>query len=168
MRLSRMRWPASPAVLLLAAVASASVACAFDVRLSQSDGLLQTCSGMWAGKNTSISISFLQPDSNAKVAVVLYEWADFFRLGARSPSSAVDAFGNPLFVRTEYICNSDAVARQLCAPADMGNWIAPNNGTFSRHLVSVSPQQQPEPIVRAISFPPILLTSFALAPTLYG
>lgn len=147
------------ALFALLFIVFSAVANAYDARVSQDDGLLQTCSGMWAGKNTSISLLFTAANSDAKVAIIMYEWSDFLRIGARLPDPNAELNPNGTAPTTkwagkEYLCTPTAVARQLCPPEQVGNWIAPSDGTFSKRIIQVSPQHIPEPMVRVhLQFP---------------
>ncbi|PWN26985.1 hypothetical protein BDZ90DRAFT_260665 [Jaminaea rosea] len=95
----------------------ASTASAFKVAISDADELRQTCSGMWAGKDTSIDLTF-KPNSTGSVATIFYEWQDFPLLG--TPTSQRDVFGEPVLT---YICTPTAVNQKICKEEDVGNFI---------------------------------------------
>lgn len=147
----RLRWAQWAPVL--AGLAAASLAAAFDAQVTSNDRLLQTCSGMWAGTDTSVTLSLTAAESDAKVAVIVYEWADFPRLGARMRMVNMDlGDGHRVNSRaaTQYICTPEAVNRELCPPDQVGNWIAPDNGTFARRIMIASPQNTSAPFVRTL------------------
>lgn len=118
---------------------------AYRVAISDEDQLRQTCSGMWAGKDTSIDCKWLpwreeghysrfrltsQPsavnferNSSGTVATIFYEWSDFDKLGADGPDR--DVFGEAL---KTYICDPQAVKQKTCQAADVGNFITQGTG----------------------------------------
>ncbi|CAO1633579.1 unnamed protein product [Parajaminaea phylloscopi] len=106
---------AAPFVVLLACLASSGQA--YRVSISDADQLRQTCSGMWAGKDTSIDLTFHR-NSSGTVATIIYEWQDYTHLGTNGPDR--DIFGDA--VKT-YICTPQAATQKLCAQADVGNFI---------------------------------------------
>ncbi|KAF7784069.1 hypothetical protein Agabi119p4_234 [Agaricus bisporus var. burnettii] len=92
-------------------------AIAFQVPFTDSDYSRQTCSGMWAGRNTYINVTFGQ-GSLGQVAMVIYEWADAPFLGK------VDAgHDDDLRVPKTYVCTSDALARGDCTRDQLGRFI---------------------------------------------
>ncbi|KAJ7225278.1 lung seven transmembrane receptor-domain-containing protein [Mycena pura] len=98
-------------------VLSLSLPClAYQVPILDTDYSRQTCSGMWAGKNTYINITF-DANSQGQLAMVIYEWSDVQYLG--KVTSVVD---DELPQKT-YVCTSDAMIKGFCTQAEMGKFI---------------------------------------------
>ncbi|KAL9716500.1 hypothetical protein Ac2012v2_000948 [Leucoagaricus gongylophorus] len=89
---------------------------AFQVPISDSDYSRQTCSGMWAGDNTYINVTF-DKGSQGQVAMVIYEWADAPYLGKKGSADEDD------LVPKTYVCTTDALVRGDCTQEDLGNFI---------------------------------------------
>ncbi|CAO1633897.1 unnamed protein product [Sympodiomycopsis kandeliae] len=109
--------------VILTLVSLTRSASAYQVAIDQDDQLRQTCSGMWAGSQTSIDLIFFK-NSTGTVSTIFYEWQDFELLGKPGPDR--DVFGDA--IRT-YICTPLAVTQGLCSQAEVGEFILAGNGT---------------------------------------
>ncbi|KAF5352637.1 hypothetical protein D9756_005992 [Leucocoprinus leucothites] len=89
---------------------------AFQVPISDSDYSRQTCSGMWAGDNTYVNVTF-DKGSKGQVAMVIYEWTDAPFLGKKDTTDDDD------LVPKTYVCTSDALARGDCTRENLGRFI---------------------------------------------
>ncbi|KZO95957.1 hypothetical protein CALVIDRAFT_515235 [Calocera viscosa TUFC12733] len=89
---------------------------AYSEPISDTDDLHQVCSGMWAGGDAHIEVSF-DAGSHGQMAMVIYEWSDITYLGkVTSPDD------NSLPQKT-YVCTTDAVNAGFCETANLGEFI---------------------------------------------
>ncbi|CAO3697283.1 unnamed protein product [Umbelopsis ramanniana] len=105
--------------ILLALGSLALVANGADVYLSSSSEESATsCSGMWSksaipgGTDPYIRVGF-EDQSEGDVAVLIYEWSDFDKIGVVDNSTGT----------LKYICDSSAIADHLCPSSDLGAFI---------------------------------------------
>ncbi|WFD29461.1 hypothetical protein MSPP1_000470 [Malassezia sp. CBS 17886] len=85
--------------------------------ISDADGLLQSCSGMWAGKSTSINVVFY-PKSQGQVATIVYNVRELESIGKVEGSR--DMYG---LAHLTYVCDNAAVQAGLCAAEQIGMFI---------------------------------------------
>ncbi|KAG8778844.1 hypothetical protein FRC12_024773 [Ceratobasidium sp. 428] len=97
------------------ALVSITTAIAFQLKVSDQDDYRQACSGMWAGKDTYIKVSF-DPNSRGQIAMVIYEWRDVRYLG-------IDTEPDNYLVPKTYVCTTDAVRAKLCEESGLGRFI---------------------------------------------
>ncbi|QRV97588.1 membrane protein [Ceratobasidium sp. AG-Ba] len=96
-------------------LAAISSVLGFELKVSDQDEYRQACSGMWAGDNTYIKVSF-DPSSRGQIAMVIYEWRDVKYLG-------IDTEPDNYMVPKTYVCTTDAVRANLCSESGLGRFI---------------------------------------------
>ncbi|KAL1915962.1 uncharacterized protein VTP21DRAFT_6350 [Calcarisporiella thermophila] len=110
----------------------------------------QKCSGVWAdasgGRNSSITLTF-DDDSTGELAVVIYDWTDFDKLGYKPDNSSIPY----------YVCDEEALARGYCNSSMRGSYIISpgyNNAiiTHAFNLTSGSTDRQLEYSVSTTSY----------------
>ncbi|KAJ6504420.1 lung seven transmembrane receptor-domain-containing protein [Mycena vulgaris] len=101
---------------LLPLVLSFSLSClAYQVTVLDTDYSRQTCSGMWAGEDTAINVTFA-PTSQGQLAMLIYEWSDVQYLGK------ITSYTDDQLPKT-YVCTASALAGSFCTQAEMGKFI---------------------------------------------
>ncbi|KAI0719950.1 lung seven transmembrane receptor-domain-containing protein [Cerioporus squamosus] len=105
------RWSWLPFCSLLLAACGAA---AYDVPIADTDYDRQICSGMWAGKNTYINVTF-DAGSQGQLAAVIYEWGDVEYLG-KDTSKSGD-------LPKTYVCTSNAQKSGFCSSSQLGRFI---------------------------------------------
>ncbi|KAG8980839.1 hypothetical protein FRB90_007448, partial [Tulasnella sp. 427] len=83
--------------------------------MSISEADEQVCSGVYAGQNSYINVTF-NPGSQGQLAMVIYEWEDSDYLGVETSKT------DDTLPKT-YICTTDAVRASLCTAGSLGQFI---------------------------------------------
>ncbi|KAF8313838.1 hypothetical protein DL93DRAFT_2097560 [Clavulina sp. PMI_390] len=99
----------------LTVLAAISVAAAYEVDISDKSSSREVCSGMWAGPDTYINVTFGEK-SVGRLAMVIYEFSDMNYLGKVTQNE--NAF--PVIT---WVCTTDAMRANLCGQSELGKFI---------------------------------------------
>ncbi|KAI0347767.1 hypothetical protein BDW22DRAFT_17032 [Trametopsis cervina] len=100
----------------LAILSHVNMATAYEVPFSDVDYDRQICSGMWAGKDTYINVTY-DSSSQGQLSMVIYEWRDIEYLGK------ITSMTDDSLPQKTYVCTSDAVKGGFCDSAHLGQFI---------------------------------------------
>ncbi|WFD18147.1 hypothetical protein MCAP1_000356a, partial [Malassezia caprae] len=98
------------AALVFLVFALLSVCYGYSERLEDKTEMRQSCSGVWAGPNTSID------GSSGLVTTIIYEISEFSKIGKYDPSA--NKYGH-----ITYLCTPTAQQRGLCKPEQLNLYV---------------------------------------------
>ncbi|WFD42268.1 hypothetical protein MPSI1_000909 [Malassezia psittaci] len=104
-------------VLVVTLVLLVTRGSAYVVSIKDTEGMRQACSGMYAGKNTSIDVIFEQ-GSQGRASALVYEVAELGHIGKHDPYR--QTYGQ---LYKSYVCTPMAVEHKLCTQNQLGQFI---------------------------------------------
>ncbi|KIW11985.1 hypothetical protein PV08_09259 [Exophiala spinifera] len=145
------RW--APSLGLLAYLAT--LVAGNEIKLNQDDANRQRCSGMYSRKSWGgsvepfILVKYLpdhtEDDTDPISSLIIFEWTDEPLIG-RMPAGSTE------YRDLQTICNSDAVAQNLCEEKDIGSFIlAPNATSLAQNPIFNEAIHLKDP--KAINYP---------------